>query len=113
MSLHSCDNPNCINPKHLWLGTNRSNILDAAAKGRLGMQKNPDRSYFATPAGKAAKARGSAHWNAKLTEELVLWIRANWRPKHPELGLAALSRRLGIHKNTLSKVVTRNIWKCV
>lgn len=37
--LHRCDNPPCVNPSHLFLGTNKENIHDALQKGRLHRQK--------------------------------------------------------------------------
>ena len=37
--LHACDEPGCVNPRHLMVGTQRANMLDATRKGRMGPKK--------------------------------------------------------------------------
>lgn len=42
VACHECDNPPCTNPKHLWWGTEKQNMQDAASKGRLsGWSRRP------------------------------------------------------------------------
>lgn len=55
--LHKCDNPSCVNPDHLFLGTQQDNMRDRAVKGR-----NPD-------------TRGCKNGRAKLKEDDIIEIR--------------------------------------
>ena len=60
---HSCDNPMCVNPRHLWLGNSSDNLKDAARKHRLWAQHD------------SGRIRGERHGNSKLTPDSVRKIR--------------------------------------
>lgn len=40
--MHSCDNPACINPEHLYLGSRKSNLRDSILKGRMLLKLKPE-----------------------------------------------------------------------
>lgn len=107
---HSCDNPNCVNPDHLWLGTNQDNMVDAARKGRNPMQKNPQSSFFARPGASRFRARGEAHGSAKLTDESVRNIRAAVSGGRSQ---RAVAREYSVHPTLVSLIVRKRIWRHV
>jgi hypothetical protein len=86
---HSCDNPPCVNPAHLWLGTHSENLLDASRKGRLN------------------SATGERHGQSKLTWEKVRAIRAKAANGASE---RALSREYGVSQPAIHFVITRETW---
>lgn len=90
--LHRCDNPPCVNPDHLWLGTNDDNIADRHAKGR------------------DAHNAGEAGARAKLTERQVLDIRA---AAAGGAGLGDLARLYRVSHATIWCLVKRRSWTCV
>ena len=92
MACHTCDNRKCVNGDHLWIGTNADNMADMKAKGR----------------GRAPQ--GTDQHLSKLTEEQVLFIKANYVPRHPELGGAALGRKYGVHKTTVTDIIRGKSW---
>ena len=46
---HRCDNPLCVNPNHLWIGTKRDNSWDMIAKGRKPKRRPLTRCYRGHP----------------------------------------------------------------
>lgn len=89
---HSCDNPPCVNPKHLIVATHAFNTADSRSKGRL-IQSNP--------------SIGERSPHAKLTEEQVKFIRTTG-----ESG-ASLARRFNVTDALISAIRKRKIWKHV
>lgn len=80
--LHKCDNPPCVNPAHLFLGTNRDNMIDMARKGRQG--------------------------GTKLTAEQVRQIRFRCSEGIPQRKVAA---QYGVTQAMVSLLHRRQWWK--
>jgi hypothetical protein len=93
---HKCDNPPCCNPSHLFLGTQKKNLDDAITKGRL----------FSLP-----PRKGSENGRAKLTDSDVAEIRAAYEPRYG--ALTELSKRFGVSRGVIWKVVNNRSWKHV
>lgn len=90
--LHSCDNPPCVNPKHLFIGTQLENIADMNAKGRHGR----------------GRASGERSGTAKLTWANVREIR---RLYATGIDAASLGRRFGVTPTAAQFVVRHKTWK--
>lgn len=88
---HSCDNPRCVNPAHLWLGSKGLNNLDRHAKGRS----------------RGASHAGSVNPMSKLTEDEVRALRA------ADGTLAEIASRFGVTFQTVSNIRLRHTWKHV
>lgn len=90
---HSCDNPSCVNPSHLWIGTHKENCDDRDRKGR-------NKSF-----------QGEAHGRAKLTNGIVLEIRNRYAIE--PIGTLALAKQYRLNKKTVQQIVKRQLWKHV
>jgi hypothetical protein len=89
---HRCDNPPCVRPDHLIVGSQGDNLRDAASKGRLRG---------------AVHGKGVGHRFAKLTDEAIREIR----------GLVAggmsqreVAERFGVHQSQISRIAGGRRW---
>jgi hypothetical protein len=86
---HSCDNPACVNPSHLFVGTAKDNTTDAVKKGRM--------------------AFGERQGQHKLTGSDVVSIRLRYIPR--VCSQRKLAAEFGVHQHTIWAVLSGINWK--
>ena len=113
--LHNCpggDNPRCVRPDHLWLGTLADNNRDRKSKGRSatgdrnGMRLHPDR--HPSKLHPESHVRGERHPSAKMSDQLVAEIIA----RYGQGGVSQfqLSKEYSISQSSMSRIITRKTW---
>lgn len=89
MVCHKCDNPPCVNPKHLFLGTQKDNIHDAIKKGRF----------------------GGEHHHSVLKEKDILNIRRLYDSgSYKKVDIAKI---FNISQPHIGRIIKREAWKYV
>ena len=104
---HHCDNPPCVRPGHLFLGTNADNQLDMTRKGRRNAARGERNGSVTHP---ESRPRGERIGKAKLTEAEVLEIRALARQG---LSLRAIARQFRVGNTTVWQIIRRVTWRHV
>ena len=103
--LHTCYNPSCVNPNHLWLGTQQDNVNDMYSKGRQSRVGNRGRNKG------MIGNRGGANGRSILTEEEVLEIRQLYSKGN--FTQQEISDTFGISRPQVNSIVNRLTWKYV
>lgn len=94
--LHTCDVRDCVNPAHLFVGTAKDNMQDAAKKGRHKSKTSPE-----------SIPRGANHYATKLSPEIAADIRTRCVKRGMQRQLA---REYGLSEATVSLVVNGKRW---
>lgn len=89
-ACHRCDTPACVNPRHIFLGTNQQNTADRDSKNRT--------------------ARGERSGVAKLTDGAVAEV---WRLRKLGLLHREIAAQVGVSKSLISEVLKRRLWRHV
>lgn len=88
---HHCDNGKCVNPKHLFLGTQLDNMRDMIKKGRKVTRVGEDDP------------------KSKLTEKEVLQIRRLWKQRF--YSQFKIADQFSVSRSTIQAIVEKRIWK--
>ena len=92
--MHECDNPICINPLHLSIGTVQDNVLDAFKKKR---RKPP------------IPLKGEQNKSSKLNKNQVSLIRKIY--KENKSSHRKLAKIFGVSSSVICKIINKKIWK--
>jgi hypothetical protein len=90
--LHRCDVRNCVNPEHLWVGTQAENVRDMIQKGRKSL----------------VGPKGESNFNAVLTKEKVLKLRED--RKNTGLSYRKLGKLYGVTTMTAYRACSGQNW---
>ena len=101
---HRCDNPGCVNSRHLFLGTNAGDMADRNKKGR---QAQGERSGARLHPEKMPRP-GVRNGQAKLDDLKVREIRGMYATGG--ITQVKLAKFFGVHVSTICDVVNRKIW---
>ena len=104
--LHRCDLRCCVNPAHLFLGTNQDNVDDMMRKGR---HRKPDPEFLSARLRETVR-KGEEHSSAKLTEEQALEIVRRYKAggeTHRSLG-----KEFGTDHTTIGDILRKQSWRC-
>jgi len=98
LCCHTCDNPPCCNPKHLWDGTNKQNMEDMVAKGRGENRSKLDNA-------------GVKNVACKLTEEQVLSIRREHKHiNRNNNNTTELAKKYMVSSSTIVRIISHATW---
>jgi hypothetical protein len=97
--LHRCDTPKCVNPEHLFVGTQLDNERDKDRKKRRSPSPSISHPHLLS--------RGEKHYHAKLTDDAVREIRNSVTPART---LAAL---YGVSLSAIWRARNRSFWRHV
>lgn len=98
---HTCDNPPCCNPNHLFLGTNRDNMADMARKGRAAR-------HAAGHLRTAGFVRDLIERQRRLTDEQIAHAR---RAHAGGESCRSIARRMGVAHTTISRLINGTQWR--